>query len=186
MEVVKILVAINANINAVNNEGKTPLDLALPSSDQATASPTDSDIAAFLVSCGAEHSGARITPKRYDFSKVSSLVTDDQTDWEGQFAQAYTKLEAKLAEKAKEILSADQDTPGSGRELARIMAELEKLKRVGGRVLCLDGGGIRGLTQLEMLSQLEKLTGKKVTELFDWIIGTSIGGIAALCLVHCE
>ena len=187
MEVVKILVVINANINAVNNKGKTPLDLALPSSsDQATASPADSDIAAFLESCGAEHSGAIITRKSYDFSKFSSLASDDGTDCVDQYAQAFTKLQAKLTEKTKEILSTDQDIPGSGRELARTLTNLEKLKRVGGRVLCLDGGGIRGLIQLEMLSQLEKATGKRVTELFDFIIGTSIGGIGALCLVHCE
>lgn len=54
----------------------------------------------------------------------------------------------------------------------------------GSRILFLDGGGIRGLIQIEMLEQLEKKTGRKVTELFDWIIGTSTGGIVALALVY--
>jgi len=54
----------------------------------------------------------------------------------------------------------------------------------GSRILFLDGGGIRGLIQIEILEELEKRTGRKVTELFDWIVGTSTGGIVALALVY--
>lgn len=54
----------------------------------------------------------------------------------------------------------------------------------GSRILFLDGGGIRGLIQIEILEQLEKKTGRKITELFDWIVGTSTGGIVALGLVY--
>ena len=56
----------------------------------------------------------------------------------------------------------------------------------GSRILFLDGGGMRGLIQIEILEQLEKKTGRKVTELFDWIVGTSTGGIVALGLVYGE
>ena len=54
----------------------------------------------------------------------------------------------------------------------------------GSRILFLDGGGIRGLIQIEMLQELERKTGRKITELFDWIVGTSTGGIVALGLVY--
>ncbi len=54
----------------------------------------------------------------------------------------------------------------------------------GSRILFLDGGGIRGLVQIEILRKLEEETGKKVTELFNWIVGTSTGGIIALGLVY--
>ena len=43
---------------------------------------------------------------------------------------------------------------------------------------------MRGLVQIEILSQLEVATGRKITELFDWIVGTSTGGILALGLVY--
>ena len=54
----------------------------------------------------------------------------------------------------------------------------------GSRVLCLDGGGIKGLIQIEVLIQIEEKTKQKITELFDWIVGTSTGGIIALALVY--
>ncbi len=56
----------------------------------------------------------------------------------------------------------------------------------GARVLSLDGGGMRGLIQLEILFEIEKLTGKRIVDLFDWIIGNSIGGIMALALVYAD
>ena len=54
----------------------------------------------------------------------------------------------------------------------------------GERILCLDGGGIKGLIQIEVLMQIEEMTGRKITELFDWIVGTSTGGIIALGMVY--
>uniref|UniRef100_A0A8C9WFA0 phospholipase A2 n=1 Tax=Scleropages formosus TaxID=113540 RepID=A0A8C9WFA0_SCLFO len=52
------------------------------------------------------------------------------------------------------------------------------------RLLCLDGGGIKGLVLIQMLIALEKEAGRPIRELFDWISGTSTGGILALAIVH--
>ncbi|TRY96989.1 hypothetical protein DNTS_001428, partial [Danionella cerebrum] len=52
------------------------------------------------------------------------------------------------------------------------------------RLLCLDGGGIKGLVLIQMLIALEKAAGKPIRELFDWVSGTSTGGILALAIVH--
>jgi len=49
-------------------------------------------------------------------------------------------------------------------------------------VLALDGGGVRGIIQARILSALEAATDRPIAELFDLIVGTSIGGIAALAL----
>lgn len=53
---------------------------------------------------------------------------------------------------------------------------------VGGRVLCLDGGGIRGLVLIQLLQALEQYLGGPIVEYFDWISGTSTGGILALLI----
>lgn len=52
------------------------------------------------------------------------------------------------------------------------------------RLLCLDGGGIKGLVLIQMLIALEREAGRPTRELFDWVAGTSTGGILALAIVH--
>ena len=57
-------------------------------------------------------------------------------------------------------------------------------RRNGDRVLSLDGGGLKGLILIELLSCIEEITGKSIIDLFDWFVGTSTGGILALALVY--
>lgn len=52
----------------------------------------------------------------------------------------------------------------------------------GGRVLCLDGGGIRGLVLISILLHIENATKVPIIHCFDWLAGTSTGGILALGL----
>ena len=54
----------------------------------------------------------------------------------------------------------------------------------GERMLFLDGGGMRGLLELEVLMEIERRTGRKIIELFDWLVGTSIGGVICLFFVY--
>lgn len=46
-------------------------------------------------------------------------------------------------------------------------------------ILIMSGGGLRGLVPLNVLSYIEKKTGKKTGELFDFIAGSSTGSITA-------
>ncbi|KAI1375162.1 hypothetical protein F4677DRAFT_446666 [Hypoxylon crocopeplum] len=57
-----------------------------------------------------------------------------------------------------------------------------KPERAGPRILVLDGGGIRGITQLRILTKLAEEVGFEIPiqQLFDLVIGTNAGGIVAL------
>jgi patatin-like phospholipase/acyl hydrolase len=50
------------------------------------------------------------------------------------------------------------------------------------RVLSIDGGGIRGIIPARVLVAIEELANRRISELFDLIVGTSTGGIIALGL----
>jgi predicted acylesterase/phospholipase RssA/energy-coupling factor transporter ATP-binding protein EcfA2 len=54
----------------------------------------------------------------------------------------------------------------------------------GVRVLCLDGGGIRGIVELTVLEHIEQVLGMglAIQSFFDLIVGTSTGGLIALGL----
>ena len=50
------------------------------------------------------------------------------------------------------------------------------------QILCLDGGGIRGIFPAGILARLEETYGVRIADCFDLIVGTSTGGIIALGL----
>ena len=50
------------------------------------------------------------------------------------------------------------------------------------RILSIDGGGVRGIIPVIWLTHLEKRSGKRAADLFDLIVGTSVGGMIALAL----
>lgn len=50
------------------------------------------------------------------------------------------------------------------------------------RILSIDGGGIRGIIPAIVLKYIEERTGKRIATMFDFISGTSTGGIIALGL----
>src|ERR1019366_4055900 len=53
------------------------------------------------------------------------------------------------------------------------------------RILSLKGGGLRGVGTIEILKQIEQLSGKHIYELFDLIAGTSTGGlITCACTIN--
>lgn len=61
-----------------------------------------------------------------------------------------------------------------------------KPRGAGVRVLALDGGGIRGVVQLEILLAIQRALGKHlpVQAFFDLIVGTGTGGLIAVALAE--
>ncbi|CAF4872498.1 unnamed protein product [Pieris macdunnoughi] len=79
----------------------------------------------------------------------------------------------------KEGASFGDDVKGIVNEALALMGYTGPTKSRGPNVLSIDGGGIRGIIAIEILRHLEILTGKKVHELFDYIVGVSTGAIIA-------
>lgn len=50
------------------------------------------------------------------------------------------------------------------------------------RILSIDAGGVRAIVPSVILSHMERQAGKPINELFDLIVGSSTGGLLALCL----
>ena len=61
-----------------------------------------------------------------------------------------------------------------------LLIQMFYLLFVNFQVLCLDGGGIRGLLLIQMLMAIEEAAGIPIKDCFDWISGTSTGGLLAL------
>lgn len=57
------------------------------------------------------------------------------------------------------------------------MSEIRKFK-----ILSIDGGGLRGIIPLQVIKQIESITGEPIHKSFDLIAGTSTGGLLACAL----
>lgn len=225
----KILVAFGANINATNQEGKTPLDMlrsnledvetavSVPVANTGELSsehgaPRPKHRASYvkakqlarqrclelLKSIGglSNEFATRTSPNVQPFPQVPSSSPSltvhrkcysEVLDWEAQITSHYSDLERNIRGRLQNTTKAGREAVLSVDTAVSLAAQLQEMmlfQKAGSRVLCLDGGGIKGLIQLEILSQLEIKTGRRVTELFDWIVGTSTGGIIALGLVY--
>ena len=62
--------------------------------------------------------------------------------------------------------------------------ENARFRSTGARILSLDGGGMKGLAEIDFLSQLELTTGRRIAEMFDWVVATSTGAIIALGMLY--
>ncbi|KAH8868686.1 85/88 kDa calcium-independent phospholipase A2 [Schistosoma japonicum] len=88
---------------------------------------------------------------------------------------------------------ADDDIHFEFRNIHRLRVKQSRKWKSGPnglRILSLDGGGMRGLVIVQLLRALEIASGKKIAEIFDWIIGTSTGAAISLFItsgkcLHC-
>lgn len=128
----------------------------------------------------------RLTSQQHSSSSEDKKQKSEVLFWDTQLTFQYNELERNIRRRMHNTSSAGDVSFSSDEaiSIAQQLREMHRFKRAGSRILCLDGGGIRGLVQIEVLSQLEQETGRKITELFDWIIGTSTGAVIALGLVY--
>ncbi len=224
----KILLAFGADLNQLNSQNKTPLDLAhkesaclqcqsvsldLPTTHSKTRLKFEerrTSIKKLLNECGAVESketgsseAKRINYKtlrknvcRLKFEhyygenpvpECSSISLKEReeilTDWCRLKAELYHKYWTSLMKYPAPFSSCNLKEAA---EYAIQVKNLRLLQMAGSRILVLDGGGMKGLVEIEILDQIERVTGSKILDLFDWIVGTSTGAVIALALVYGE
>lgn len=92
---------------------------------------------------------------------------------------------ARLGEKQRPPSGTAVVTDGVPRGAPAAAAAAPPLANKRGlRLLSLEGGGVKGLTLVWQLMELERRTGRKCYEMFDLIGGTSTGGIIALAIAN--
>ena len=201
----KVLITFGANVNIKNINQKMPLDLIegphqfchISEGVHISQNHTE-ELKGLLREVGAKralelelHGKTKPTTKVQPFSDVTlhekeTAVEYSKTaaadSWVSRLTVQYRELEKSIERRLASV--SFPQFPDEATSLAMQMKELKMYQKAGSRILVLDGGGMRGLLQIEILSQIEKATGRRITELFDWIIGTSTGGIVALALVY--
>ncbi len=221
-----MLLAFGAEINPVNHEKITPLDICarksasmehsklspveiIPTQSANTVEPDEelttqylNKAGVLLHECGAvfrrnlinSHSRldgfvemTLIHEEKKEESAHYSKVMASGENWCKKLSKKYCELDTHVASLLKDVSSSlvsDKEELDKAASLGLQMREIKLLQLAGSRILFLDGGGMKGLLEIEMLSQIEKRTGRRIVELFDWIVGTSTGAIIALGLVY--
>lgn len=159
--IVQSLIVFGANLEYKNNAGASPRHLV---SVNAQGSNAQGDKILYLLhAVGAE--------------RCSEDVTGCTKGC--KFGESYQGIPPPTpnTQESREILDQMLDTAGM-----EVAAQKEEKKVKGGRLLCLDGGGIRGLILVQILLEMENIVQKPIQHCFDWIAGTSTGGILALAL----
>lgn len=208
-----MLLVFGAEVNILNNMKKSPLDLTLNDEDDnlEKLEHTTDELVKLLKDYSAKPGNGSVEtnrrPKPKLFRRVSDYVLggdekeaernssawDDEKvrsegdDWYTKISKLNFELEINLKRILEDVnlsLMYENFSLDKAAALGMQMKEMAMLEMAGCRMLFLDGGGMRGLLEIDILCQIEKRSGRKITELFDWIIGTSIGAIIAVLLVH--
>lgn len=151
------LLSSNYNTNlSCQNRPQEPVRAVIDvSAEEKGRSIMDSILSMFLKK--------ETAPNLIRFDNVSETITED----------------AKTNEQMDGVEEADgESTADAGAEDAEGGEKKPELGR--GRLLCMDGGGIRGLVLAQMLLEIERISQTPIHHLFDWVAGTSTGGILAL------
>ncbi|KAK7112659.1 85/88 kDa calcium-independent phospholipase A2-like [Littorina saxatilis] len=169
-DMVRTYIVFNSDPNVRNIHNQSPRHLATISTRQDSelilyllhtsgAQRCTTEVKGCLTGCSPEgtHNGVP------DKEMTTLMRLDSVAMFDELMSSAVTGKNATLTESSKSVL-----------EMVDIPTD------IGDKVLSLDGGGIRGLVLIQMLMEIEAAIGRPIRDCFDWIGGTSTGGILAL------
>ncbi|XP_060802658.1 85/88 kDa calcium-independent phospholipase A2 [Amyelois transitella] len=155
--IVQALIVFGAKLEAKNNEGNTPRHCV-----PAELSSSNYDKILYVLHAV----GAKRCP----------------TDMSGCRAGCSTRGEYNGVPPPPVARAAARKAVSDMLSVAGVMRAASDGEERKARLLCLDGGGIRGLILIQTLINLEEAVGRPIIQCFDWVAGTSTGGIIALAL----
>lgn len=98
------------------------------------------------------------------------------------FISKVQNLETKTKTDKVNLIHLEEKTASTSTSQSGSPTEAHEAETPRCRLLCLDGGGIRGIVLIQMLLEIERLAQSPIQHMFDWVAGTSTGGILALGL----
>ena len=156
---VKGLLACNADPLITNKLGKTPMDVALEMSDELSLTPTFMDAVTHVFSLASSYERTASGPEL------------------AQIEEALTKA-VELQAKSRKYFAEHPDIPPKNSSCS------------GAFLLSVDGGGVRAFNVTNAFINIEERImqldpkAKNLYHYFDYIAGTSSGGIAACALPY--
>lgn len=163
------LIVFDANIDAINNRKESIRHLA------ALASTRDQSFFSQHILYLVSSLGARRCPK--DMVNCNSGCSYD-----GDFEGRWNFVIMDLTNQYEAIFSNLKNSEMFDKEMEKSDEEIANDKN-GVNMLCLDGGGIRGLIIAQVMLEFQKHMERPFIDYFKWIIGTSTGSLVATYMV---
>ncbi|XP_012576094.1 PREDICTED: 85/88 kDa calcium-independent phospholipase A2 isoform X2 [Condylura cristata] len=179
-EMARVLLRRGCDVNSTSSAGNTALHVAVMRNRL--------ECVMVLLTHGAradargEHGN---TPLHLAMSKdnvemVKALIVfGAEVDTPNDFGETPVTIASKISKQLQDIVHISR-----ARKPAFILSSMRDEKRAHDHLLCLDGGGVKGLVIIQLLIAIEKASGIPTKDLFDWVAGTSTGGILALAILH--
>ncbi|XP_059178453.1 85/88 kDa calcium-independent phospholipase A2-like [Physella acuta] len=169
LELVRQFVVFGADVNLRTSSGQSPRHLA------SVCKGKNKETILYLLHV----SGANRCDTSCKGCFAGCVAEGNYNGQPDQTMSALMKLD-NVALFDEQLMATVVHSSRSPQQQGAVLDMVDSLVSVGDRVLCLDGGGIRGLVLIQILMEIEAVVGKPIKDCFDWIGGTSTGGILAL------
>ncbi|GFS11115.1 85/88 kDa calcium-independent phospholipase A2-like [Elysia marginata] len=180
LELVRQFVVFGADVNLPTNDGQTPRHLASVSKGKSNksffgSSKDNRETILYLLHV----SGANRCPKTAKGCLKGCVAEGSYNGTPDQTMAALMKLDS-VALFDEQLMANVVHSVHSPQSQGAVIDMVDSPMSAGDRVLCLDGGGIKGLVLIQILMEIENAVGRPIKDCFDWIGGTSTGAILAL------
>ncbi|XP_036313305.1 85/88 kDa calcium-independent phospholipase A2 isoform X2 [Pipistrellus kuhlii] len=179
-EMARMLLTRGSDVNNTSSVGNTPLHVAV--------TRNRFDCAMVLLTYGAdanargEHGNTplHLAMSRGNVEMIKALIVfGAEVDTPNDCGETPTNIASKIGKELQDLVHISR-----ARKPTFILNSMRDEKRTHDNLLCLDGGGVKGLVIIQLLIAIEKASGVATKDLFDWVAGTSTGGILALAILH--